>query len=258
MGARIVDRRAMRKRGVLAVAAGDGATIAGSPDAATGRRLQRLNTVSATAFLLGGSLFALAAALAQGDVGGPRLAAAVYVVGGAFFTTGAYAGLLQVANAPRGADPDGILRTPPWRWWSLEPGRLDWASGVSLFAGTLFFAVSLLDALVGDLSVAQIHRLVWSPEFAGCILFLVSGHLALTEMRHDRPRGRRADLGWWIAVVNQAGSVLFMVAAVAAFVRPSTGDELAVGVANWGTLTGALCFAVAGAMQEFERPDTPA
>lgn len=45
-----------------------------------------------------------------------------------------------------------------------------------------------------------------------------------------------------------------MVSAVASFVRPSTGDELAVGIANWGTLTGALCFAVAGVLQEFERP----
>ena len=47
-----------------------------------------------------------------------------------------------------------------------------------------------------------------------------------------------------------------MIAAVAAFVSPE-GDKLAVGVANWGTLTGALCFAVAGAMQEFERPAAP-
>jgi len=246
----------MRKRGVLALA--DGAEVRARADAPTAARLRRVNAISATAFVLGGSLFALGAALAQGDVGGPRLAAAVYVVGGAFFTTGAYAGLLQVANAPRGADPDGILRTPPWRWWSLEPGRLDWSSSVTLFVGTLFFAASLLSALIGDLTIAQEHRLVWSPEVVGCVLFLVSGHLALTEMRHDRPRGRRTDLGWWIVVVNQLGSVLFMVAAIAAFVRPATGDELAVGIANWGTLTGALCFAVAGGMQEFERPDAGA
>ena len=45
-----------------------------------------------------------------------------------------------------------------------------------------------------------------------------------------------------------------MVSAVAAFVRPSSGEELAVGIANWGTLTGALCFALAGVLQEFERP----
>jgi hypothetical protein len=239
---------------MLAVAGADGATVLGRSEEATARRLRRINAVSATAFVLGGSLFALGAALSQGDVGRPRLSAAVYLAGGVFFTTGAYAALLQVANAPRGADPDGILRTPPWRWWSLEPGRLDWSSAVTLFVGTLFFGVSLLDALIGDLSIAQVHRLVWSPEVVGCVLFLVSGHLALTELHHDRPRGQRLDLGYWIVVVNQLGSVLFMVAAVAAFLRPSTGDEVAVGIANWGTLTGALCFAVAGAMQELERP----
>jgi hypothetical protein len=34
----------------------------------------------------------------------------------------------------------------------------------------------------------------------------------------------------------------------------ATGDELAVGVANWSTFAGAACFALAGVMQEFERP----
>jgi hypothetical protein len=249
-----VDRRALRKRGLLARHEEAGRTVLARADSATVRRLRRINAVSASSFVLGGSLFALGAALAQGDVGGPRLAATVYLVGGVFFTTGAYAALLQVANAPRGADPGGILRTPPWRWWSLEPGRLDWSSAVTLFVGTLFFFVSLLVALLGDLTIAQEHRLVWSPEVVGCVLFLLSGHLALTEMHRDRPPGRRADLGWWIVVVNQLGSALFMVAAIAAFVRPSTGDELAVGIANWGTMTGALCFALAGAAQEFERP----
>jgi hypothetical protein len=248
-----VDRRLLRKRGVLLDPGAATSAVAERIDTASVRRLRRINAISATAFVFGGSLFALGAAFAQGDVG-PRLVAAVYLVGGVFFTTGAYAALLQVANAPRGVDPDGILRTPPWRWWSLEPGRLDWSSAVTLFAGTLFFAVSLTDALLGELSAVQADRLVWSPEFVGCILFLLSGHLALTEMHRDRPRGRRTDLGWWIVVVNQLGSALFMVAAVAAFVRPESGDALAVGIANWGTLTGALCFAIAGAMQEFERP----
>jgi hypothetical protein len=253
-----IDRRVLRKRGVLAVAGESGSAVTARVDAATERRLRRINAISATAFVLGGSLFALGAVLAQADLGGPRLSAAVYLAGGVFFTTGAYAALLQVANAPRGADPDGLLRTAPWRWWSLEPGRLDWSSAVTLFVGTLFFGVSLIVALLGTVSVAQEHRLVWSPEVLGCVLFLVSGHLALTEMHHDRPRGQRLDLGYWIVVVNQLGSVLFMVAAVAAFVRPASGDALAVGIANWGTLTGALCFAIAGAMQEFERPEPAA
>lgn len=218
--------------------------------------MRRINRVSASAFVLGGSLFALGAALAQGNVGGPHLSAAVYLVGGVFFTTGAYAGLLLVANAPDGDDPDGILHTPPWRWWSLEPGRLDWSSAVTLFVGTLFFGVSLVDALIGELTIAQEHRLVWSPELIGCALFLVSGGLALKGIDGDRRRGRRG-LGWWVVAVNQLGSALFMVAAIAAFVRPATGAALAVGVANRGTLTGALCFAIAGVVQEFEHPKPP-
>jgi O-antigen/teichoic acid export membrane protein len=133
--------------------------------------------------------------------------------------------------------------------------RLDWTSAFVLFVGTLYFGISLLAALIGDLTTAQEHRLVWSPELIGCVLFLVSGHLALLQLRRERrPHRSRGDLGWWIAVVNQVGSALFMVSAIAAFVRPSSGDELAVGIANWACFAGAACFAVAGAMQEFERP----
>jgi hypothetical protein len=217
-------------------------------------RVRWINWIAATAFVVGGSLFALGALLAQADVGSPRLAGAVFLAGGVFFTTGGYTSVLLVANAPHGTGPDGAMETGRWRWWSTEPGRLDWLSAVALFVGTLYFGASLLAALIGDLSTAQEHRLVWSPEIVGCVLFLLSGHLALTELRRDRLRGHRAgDLGWWIAVVNQLGSALFMVSAIAAFVRPSTGDELAVGIANWGTFAGAACFAIAGAMQEFER-----
>ena len=64
---------------------------------------------------------------------------------------------------------------------------------------------------------------------------------------------RGEGLGWWIVLVNQLGSILFMASGVASFVR-ADGDMIAVGIANWGTLTGALCFAVAGAMQFREPP----
>ena len=208
------------------------------------RRLQLTNRIAATAFVIGGSLFCLGALLAQAHVGGPRLAGGVFLCGGAFFTTGGYTSVLLAANAGGEA----------WRWWAFEPRRLDWASAFVLFVGTLYFGVSLLAALIGDLTTAQEHRLVWSPEVIGCVLFLVSGHLALLQLRRERRRGCDSRLDWWIAVANQVGSVLFMVAAIAAFVRPSSGDELAVGIANWGTFAGAACFAVAGVMQEFDRP----
>jgi hypothetical protein len=45
-----------------------------------------------------------------------------------------------------------------------------------------------------------------------------------------------------------------MISALAAFTRPATAIEVSVGVANWGTLTGAVCFAIGGVMQAFDRP----
>jgi hypothetical protein len=212
-----------------------------------------VNTVAASSFVLGGLLFALGAGLAQGDVGGPLLPACVYLAGGVFFCAGGYAAVLLATNLPH-RRRDGAYVVGPWRWWALEPRRLDWLSAAVLLAGTIVFGINLVDSFIAELTPAQADRLIWSPDMIGCALFLVSGHLALVDICGRWWLGwRRGDLGWRIAIVNQVGSILFMVAAVASFVH-TDGDLVAVGIANWGTLTGALCFAIAGAMQEFERP----
>jgi hypothetical protein len=199
------------------------------------RRSALVNAVAATAFLVGGSLFAIGAALAQAGVN-PTACATIYLVGGVFFSTGGYASVVQVRDEPR------LQRT----------------SAVVLFAGTIVFAINLVDSFIQELTPAAFDRLVWSPDMIGCALFLVSGHLAMAGIAGGFWRvWRRRDLGWWIIAVNQLGSILFMVSAAASFVRPSSGDMVATGIANWGTLLGALCFAIAGLMQEFEHPLGP-
>ncbi len=223
-------------------------------DRNTARRLRRINAIAATAFIIGGSLFALGAALAQAGVDQVTYCS-VYLAGGVFFSTGGYATVLQVVNAPREVGGDGFLSAGDWRWWASEPDRLEWASATILFAGTIIFAINIVDSFIEGLGASAENHLVWSPDMVGCSLFLISGFLAMREIGQGRSFWlRRRDLGWWIVAVNQLGSVLFIVAAVASFVKPSNGEEVAVGIANWGTLTGALCFAVAGAMQERERP----
>jgi hypothetical protein len=194
---------------------------------------RRVNAVAASAFVVGGWLFAVGAGLSQADIGGPRLAAGVYLLGGVFFSTGGYFSVLLVRGK----------------------AALEQLSALVLFVGTLVFAINLIDSFIGDLSPAQYDRLVWSPDMVGCALFLVSGHLAMVKISGTwlpcwRPR--RSD--WRIVAVNQLGSVLFMASAVASLVR-ADGDMIAIGIANWGTLTGALCFAIAGVMQEFEHPN---
>jgi len=90
----------------------------------------------------------------------------------------------------------------------------------------------------------------------GCVLFLVSGHLAIIEVCHGRFRLSPRSLGWWIVTVNQVGSWLFLLSGLAAYVRPATGEVINVAVINWGTALGAACFSAAGVAQLFERPDS--
>ena len=215
--------------------------------------LRRTNAVAAAAFLLGGSLFAIGAALSQLHVGDPRLAAVIYLVGGIFFSTGGYSSVLLAINAPH-RRRDGTWAGDRWLWWAREPRNYDYLAAAVLFAGTIVFGVNLIDSLLGELTPTQEDRLVWNPDIIGCLLFLIAGYFAMVDISGSWWVLRGENLGWWIVFVNQVGSVLFMVSGVASFVR-ADGDMIAVNIANWGTLLGALCFAVAGAMQFYEAPD---
>ena len=128
-------------------------------------------------------------------------------------------------------------------------------SAAVLFGGTLVFGVNLLDSFLQGLTAKQVNRLIWAPDMVGCAMFLVSGHLALAQLRRDRSGVRPLD--WWIAGLNQVGSYLFLISALAAFIDPETSSEVNEALANWGTFGGALCFAVGGVLQLFERPAVP-
>jgi hypothetical protein len=214
-------------------------------------RLARANLVAATAFALGGSLFALGALLAQLDVTSVWDVDVVYLVGGVFFSIGGYVSVLQAANSP---GRDGSAASARWRWFSFEPRHIGWLSAAVLFAGTLFFGVSLVAAFAQGLTPRQSNGWIWLPDIVGCVCFLVSGHLALVGVGHGRIWRIVDDLGWWVVAVNQVGSILFFLAGLAAFTRPATSTAVDLGLVNWGTFAGAVCFAVGGVLQMFDRP----
>lgn len=249
------ESRAVRKLGALTVrAARDAEAVARRADSATLTRLRTLNAVAAVTFTLGGALFAAGAALALASTADATVTTVAYFTGGLFFTTGGYVSLLQTLNAPRRSESGDRLEPVAWRWWSYEPLRIDWLGTFLLFAGTLVFGVNLLDSFLQGLTTQQAARLVWAPDVIGCVLFLLSGQLALAEVCHGRSGVRVHDLGWWIVAVNLLGSALFMIAAVADLVTPGARVPASLVVANWGTLTGALSFALAGVLQWFEHP----
>jgi hypothetical protein len=219
--------------------------------AVTGR-LIRVNLVAAVAFILGGSLFALGAVFAQRGVGTLVTVNITYLVGGFFFSLGGYASILLVINAAR--DQGRRSTEEPMRWWSYQPHRRDWLSAVVLFTGTLLFAVSLVAAFAEGLTPRQSNGWIWFPDILGCVSFLVSGHLAMLEVGAGHIGVHTHELAWWVVAINQIGSILFFLAGIAAFTRPATSSAVDVGLVNWGTFAGAVCFAIGGVMQVFDRP----
>jgi len=199
--------------------------------------------VASCAFVAGGSLFALGAFLAQ--EGAALLGVNItYLVGGFFFSLGGYASILLVVNADQ----------PRMRWWDTLPGQREWRSAVVLFVGTLLFAVSLVAAFASGLTPRQSDGWIWLPDMLGCVCFLLSGHLAMLVVGDGRVVVRVHSLTWWVVVVNQLGSVLFILAGLAAFVRPATSSVVNAGIVNWGTFAGAVCFAIGGVIQSIDRP----
>ena len=190
-----------------------------------------MNLVAAVSFFLGGSLFAVGAALA--GVGTAPLVTVnlTYLVGGCFFSLGGWFSIL------------------------LAPGHdRAWRGAVVLFVGTLLFAVSLVAAFAEGLTPRQSNGWIWLPDILGCICFLVSGHLGMLEVGAGHIVIRPQLMDWWVVAVNQVGSVLFFLAGLAAFTRPATSETVDIGLVNWGTFAGAVCFAIGGVIQAFDTP----
>ena len=247
------ESRLARKRGFVEVVR-DGMVKRIMARPAVAVRLRRCNDLSGASFFLGGALFTLGALLSQYDGAALLTIDWTFLIGGFWFSAGAYVALVQELNSPRKIGDDGTLVARQWRWWAYEPYRPGWLAAFILFCGTLAFAISLVDTFLSGLSTGQVDRLIWSPEMVGCILFLLSGHIGILEVCHGRFRLMTSSLGWWIVIVNQIGSWLFLLSGFAAFVRPATGEVISVGLINWGTALGAACFSAAGLAQLFERP----
>jgi len=155
---------------------------------------------------------------------GSTVDGAVFFVGSLFFTSAA---TLQLVD-------------------SIEEGsnKLDLWSSLTQLVGTLLFNVNTFRALNAQIGNTSYDRLVWRPDAVGSALFLASGVLAYVAVSGGllrRPPRTRPGLG---AAVNLLGCVAFGVAAVGAYLVPSTGELVSETVSNAGTAFGALCFLV--------------
>ena len=72
-----------------------------------------------------------------------------------------------------------------------------------------------------NLSFTKIDRLVWSADFLGSVLFLISSWLACGEVASALTSPKVKSLTWWVVLSNLLGSFAFGVSAITSFVLPS-------------------------------------
>ncbi|MCC7077775.1 MAG: hypothetical protein IT198_11665 [Acidimicrobiia bacterium] len=194
----------------------------------------------AVLFMIGSACFAVASVPGIAEALPTMAVGAIYFTGSIFFTSAAYLQYLEAVNADRAsrsAEPRSHLRLA-----DVQPSRIDWWACSIQLVGTLWFNVNTFASMRVGSDVHEEIRRVWTPDFVGSICFLVASWLAVLEVCHRSWCVDRGDVSWWIVWGNMLGSVFFMASAIAAFVRPDTGDMLSATIANSGTLLGALCF----------------
>ena len=211
----------------------------------------RLNAAIGWLFAVGSACFALGSVPAYVDAVGEVADAVTFFVGSLFFTAASFGQLVQ-AQSPEMTGVDEALQhhRGPIRLWAWLPRDRGWCAAATQFPGTIFFNISTFAALAHNLSAAEEDQHVWRPDMYGSTLFLVASAYGILALGGRVLRISARSPAWWIAWVNMAGSVFFMVSALASYVVPSTGDLVDSEVAVAGTLLGAVCFLV-GALLMF-------
>lgn len=190
----------------------------------------------AALFIVGSLLFAVGSFPAYARLVDGRAVGITFVIGSVFFTAAAYGAVIEMRH-DESADPESGARR-----WSGH-GAMWWAAVVQL-VGTLFFNVNTIDAMATTFSVEETNRLVWAPDFFGCIAFLVASHIAWMQLGGRFWYRAPDESAWWSSMLNYVGSVFFMASAIAAFTLKTTGEPLNIAIVNTGTFAGAVCFLV--------------
>ncbi len=196
----------------------------------------------ATLFMVGSSLFALGSFPPYSQLVDGRAVGITFVVGSLFFTAGGYSAFLQVINTDDDGDPARAER----RFWVWQPNNMVWRAAFIQLIGTLLFNANTINAMIETFSVEQTNRLVWGPDFLGCIAFLIASHLSWLGVCHRWWCVRTDAPDWWAAMLNYVGPIFFMASAVASFTLPTTGETINITIVNLGTFLGAICSLIGG------------
>jgi hypothetical protein len=170
-----------------------------------------------------------------------RLLNWVFFVGSLFFTAAAWLQWLEALNRDVA---EALRNTAPhtWRWLGWRPHNLGYLASAVQLVGTILFNFNTADAMITGLSWEEVDLLIWTPNIAGCVCFLVASYLAYAEVSQGAASVAPRSVSWWIAVVNLLGSVGFQLSALYSFAGPEPADANALFWAGFYTAAGAGCF----------------
>ncbi|QDV85782.1 hypothetical protein [Stieleria magnilauensis] len=166
----------------------------------------------------------------------------IFFAGSIPFTIAAYLQLFQAANVGDFLPNDGPADRLVLLGW--RPHDAGWLSSALQFIGTLLFNFNTYDAMRPSLNWLHQDLEIWVPDFAGSVLFLLSGYLAYIEICHAHWAWKPSDISWWVAFINLLGCLGFMISALFAFVPPLGSSVVSASLATAFTLQGALCFLI--------------
>jgi hypothetical protein len=204
----------------------------------------------AVLFAIGSLLFALGSVPGYASATGTRWDTVTYFAGSLFFTAASFLSYREAVDAAPAA-----LNPARRRFFTCQPGRIDWWATAVQFAGTLYFNASTGVAMAADLSATTAHQHVWRPDAIGSACFLVSSVLSWYEACHGWAAWRPRSWSWWITLVNLAGSIAFGISAVAGYINPVTGQVDNAGRASTQTLIGSVCFLIGAVLLLPERTE---
>ncbi|MBZ2198924.1 hypothetical protein [Occultella gossypii] len=126
----------------------------------------------AALFGVGALCFAIGSLPLFFDHAAPGIVATTFFVGSILFTTAAYLQYHETLTAPGGVQTGS--RPPRRRPLRGAPGRIDWWATAVQLVGTVLFNVSTFAATQDDLGLVQERRLIWGPDLAGSVCFLIA------------------------------------------------------------------------------------
>ena len=171
----------------------------------------------------------------------------VFFIGSIFFTSAAFCQLLESINAE---DSEylyvGEKSPTSFQWVAWHPKRIGYMASLVQLIGTVMFNFNTGNAFISDLNWIQQDILIWTPNFIGCICFLIASRLAFMEVCHGYWGWQPGNIEWWITVLNLLGSIGFMISALYSLaVPPGDSSMTFTWLSAFFTFQGGVCFLIA-------------